>query len=212
MSKFSEDIDYDKTAIKVYEDEQRRLKLFQEKVVTKQVQKLTSENQDLKDKLEHLEHKHKDELEQLKSQISTLIFTLPALIKPDGSKKLFSEAYNEHFPNHRPYVDKDDYLIDISSIEFENRDNLLAITYYGKIITKWNIRVANTRPFWDIYQYHEFPMLITNFQQIEFILDSIKPTLMQWGGWGMISDYDGSGCAGARNGPTRKYLKMNRSQ
>lgn len=91
---------------------------------------------------------------------------LPTLLKLDGNKKIFSEAYNEFLPDwplpeNSDY--KDDYLIDFNGGKYSFIESVLAVSHSGEIITKWNIYRGN--PYCtQVYQYHNFPMYFTSYE------------------------------------------------
>ena len=121
MTELSEYIDYEQKAVKVYEDEQRRLKLFQDKIITKQVQKLSSENQKLKDKLALLEQ----ELEQVKQELK-LVKEIPKLRILDSECKLC--------------IDNGKY----SSYKAAKNGHLVCLKYAHKSGCLWEVSICTT--------------------------------------------------------------------
>lgn len=113
--------------------------------------------------------------------------------------------------------DKDDYLIDFSgylpytncqnlhSYNFPKIKNLLAVSYSGKIITKWDI-IRNDRHV-TLYHYHKFPMYFTSYDQIFFILHSIMPVGNSFNSSQTLFDDNGYP---SRFGPTHLYKIITR--
>jgi hypothetical protein len=227
MSLYSEN--NESSAIKVYEDEQHRLELLMEKVQFKEITKLKKELEEsgtiLEKELGKLREQEKeitrlkrevDELGKQKLEITKLkkelekFNVLPTLLKPDGNKKTFKDAYIEYMNPHGTIPEyENDYLIDIVQ-GGQTVEDLLAVSYSGHIITKWNLSGwANYhRP---IHQHHKFPMYFTSYEQISFIINLIKPTWVPSPHGGYMPLFDEIGSSSSRKGPTNPYLKSIRT-
>ena len=131
------------------------------------------------------------------------------------TEKLFSHVHNNLFLCE--YDDIDESLIDIKKYEpLKHIENLIAVTHSGKMITNWKITTYDTLNQYGInngdtlYQYHIFPMLITSYEQIKFLVNLITPIKSKSIFITNLHVYDGCNFKNGTNKPTEMYIKRSK--